>query len=222
VYDRKYGDQTVNFEASGGLMNASLVMQDRETDTYWSIMMGEAIAGELAGNKLIELPVGKKMKWQEWVELHPDTLVLSVNGRQDVPFNPYRDYFTNGEGFGGAKAKDKRLDTKESIYAFQYGGKKYAVPFEVIKEGRVFELENGLNVFLYRSKKSDLFQSTAGFVSNGAGFKRTEDGWTEASTGSRYHEDKAEFVGGSVARLNGFDTFWYTWSLSNPETEILR
>ncbi len=203
-------------------MNASLVMQDRETDTYWSIMIGEAIAGELEGQKLIELPVGKKMKWKKWVELHPDTLVLSVDGREDIRSNPYRAYFTNGEGFAGAKATDKRLKTKEPIHAFHYGGKKYAVPFEVIKEGRVFELEDGPSLFLYRPKKSDLFESTVGFVSNGAGFEKTEDGWVEAATGARYDEDKAEFVGGSVTRLNGFDTFWYTWSLSNPDTEVLR
>ena len=25
-----------------------------------------------------------------------------------------------------------------------------------------------------------------------------------------------------VERLNGFDTFWYNWSLNNPETEVLQ
>ena len=30
------------------------------------------------------------------------------------------------------------------------------------------------------------------------------------------------FSGASIKRLGGFDTFWYSWSLNNPETELLR
>ena len=45
----------MNLEASGGLVNASLVMQDQQTDT-WSIMEGEAIAGELNGENSRSFP----------------------------------------------------------------------------------------------------------------------------------------------------------------------
>ena len=78
MYDRNYDGKTLSFEPSGGLMNASLVMQDRETDTFWSIMSGKAEAGALDGTALIELPVSEKMSWAEWRARHPDTLVLSV------------------------------------------------------------------------------------------------------------------------------------------------
>ena len=61
----------MNFEASGGLKNSSLIMQDQETDTYWSIMEGEAVAGELAGSKLIELPVRERISWRHWRAKHP-------------------------------------------------------------------------------------------------------------------------------------------------------
>ena len=40
-------------------MNASLVMQDFETDSYWAILQGVSIAGEFKGTKLKELPYGK-------------------------------------------------------------------------------------------------------------------------------------------------------------------
>ena len=72
MYSRDYRGRTVNFEASGGLVNASLVMQDEQTDTYWSIMEGEAVAGELSGEKLVELPVSEKIQWRHWKEKHPD------------------------------------------------------------------------------------------------------------------------------------------------------
>ena len=42
VYARKYGEQLLGFEPSGGLVNGSLVMRDFETDSFWSLMTGEA------------------------------------------------------------------------------------------------------------------------------------------------------------------------------------
>ncbi len=83
MYSRRYDGQLLTFEASGGLINSSLVMQDRETNSYWAIMKGEAIAGLKKGTELAELPLGKKMKWKRWKRKHPDTLVLSVNGTED-------------------------------------------------------------------------------------------------------------------------------------------
>ena len=41
------GDEELNFEASGALLDASLVMRDRETDSWWSIMTSDAIGGDL-------------------------------------------------------------------------------------------------------------------------------------------------------------------------------
>ena len=43
VYDRQYDDETLSFEASGALKDGALVMRDRETDSWWSIMAAEAI-----------------------------------------------------------------------------------------------------------------------------------------------------------------------------------
>ena len=222
MYDRNYDTQTINVEASGGLANSSLVMQDRETDTYWSIMEGEAIAGELKGNELVELPVSKKIQWKDWVELHPDTLVLSVDGQEDIRVNPYNDYFRDSRGFRGATAKDKRLETKEPIFAFDHQGNKYAVPFEEIEEGRAFELDSGTHIFLYRRNKSELFESTSAYLSNNGGFEKTDGVWVAKNTEARFDTDKAEFVGDFVMVLTGFDTFWYNWSLNNPETEVLK
>jgi hypothetical protein len=197
-------------------------MQDRETDTYWSIMEGEAIAGKLKGNELVELPVSKKIQWKDWVTLHPDTLVLSVDGREDIGINPYNNYFRDSRGFRGQTAKDKRLETKEPIFAFDFEGKKYAVPFEKIEEGKAFELDGGTHVFLYRPKKAELFESTAAYVSSSGGFEKKDGVWVAKNTEARFDTDKAEFIGDFVMVLPGFDTFWYNWSLSNPETEVLE
>ena len=223
VYSRQYNYQTYTFEASGGLINSSLILQDWETDSYWSIMEGEAISGRSTGTKLKELPYGERMRWKDWVKKHPDTLVLSVKGKEDTK-NAYAAYYTSGEGFRGAYAKDDRLRTKEPIFAFQIGDKKYAAPHKKFKKGRVFDLGE-VKVFLYRPKKSKIYESTAAFISTGDGFKKEQDAWIDVTSGCRFDPESGEFQGESDScpkMLEGLDTFWYNWSLTHPDTEVLK
>ena len=96
------------------------------------------------------------------------------------------------------------------------------MPFEEIEEGRAFELDGGTHVFLYRRNKSELFESTSAYLSTNGGFEKTDGVWVAKNTEARFDTDKAEFVGDFVMVLTGFDTFWYNWSLNNPETEVLK
>jgi uncharacterized protein DUF3179 len=111
VYGRRYAEQELRFEASGGLMHSALVTRDKETGSYWPIMTGVAAAGKMKGTPLQELPVGVKMPWRDWVREHPDTVVLSVDGVEHVENNPYDQYFASDSGFQESSAKDKRLPT---------------------------------------------------------------------------------------------------------------
>lgn len=220
MYSRDYSGKTLSFEVSGRLMESSLVMQDKQTDTYWSIMTGGAVGGELEGTELIELPVSKKVKWKDWVAEHPDTLVLSVAGIEDVPRNVYDRYFADRRGFRGQMARDDRLDTKAPIYAFQYGGRPFAVDAETIEGGRVFELPDGREALLYRAPGAEMMASSVAYVSD-SGFEHRDGAWVELGSNSRFSGDRLEFDDGAVERLPGFDTFWYNWSLIHPDTEIL-
>ena len=113
VYDRSINSQTLNFEASGALLSASLVMRDRETDSWWSIMSSKAIGGELDGVQLTELPVGEKVTWRNWSARHPATLVLSVDGVEHVDSNPYDNYFASEQTFRDLEIEDQRLEPGE-------------------------------------------------------------------------------------------------------------
>jgi hypothetical protein len=222
VYDRQYAGEIFTFEPSGGLVNASLVMQDFETNTYWSIMTNEAIEGEKKGTQLRELPVAVKVQWEDWVEKYPKTLVLSVDGVEDTS-SGYISYFNSPRGFRGIRATDRRLESKTPIFAFEYQNKKYAVTNEYIEGGKVFELGN-LRVFLYRPEGADLFYSTVAFQTKSLGFSKVDDRWIEIDSECVFDTEIETFTkdGGTCPeRFNGFDTFWYTWSLNNPDTELM-
>ena len=221
MYGRDYAGKTLNFEASGGLANSSLIMQDKQTDTYWSIMSGAAEAGTLKGQRLAELPVSEKMMWREWVARHPDTLALSVRGMEDPKRSPYESYFSDPRGFRGASARDGRLDTKAQIFAFLRQEQPHAIDHRGAMGGKAYKLGDAHWVFVYRDRRDELFRGTAAFQSS-TGFEKRDGAWVEIGSGARFNTEKRDFGGGRVERLNGFDTFWYNWSLTNPGTKLFR
>ena len=221
MYDRTIKEQELTFEASGGLINSSLVLQDRETDSYWPIMRGDAVAGSFKGTQLRELATNKKMKWKDWRGKHPDTLVLSVAGQEDAEVG-YEKYFQSEEGFRGSRADDQRLETKQSIFAFRWHGDSYAAPFSSFFGGKSWAI-GGDHVFLYREAGAHLHASTMAFVAPEE-FVGEDKLWRSPSSGCIFNTGKQLFEGSGDCpeALTGFDTFWYNWSLNNPDTELLQ
>jgi len=82
VYQREVDGRELLFGIAGQLWKGNLVMYDRETDSLWSQLIGEAKQGPLKGTRLRKLP-SVKTDWQTWYSQYPNgTLaVLARNSR---------------------------------------------------------------------------------------------------------------------------------------------
>ena len=215
MYDRKIGERELNFEASGALEKASLVMRDRETDSWWSMMSARAIGGSLDGQPLAEMPIGEKLPWGEWQRRHPDSLVLSVNGEEHAENNPYDSYF-GGEGtFRDVEVSDDRLKPKAPIYSFRSANKEFAVPHASIEGGALLRHDSmpGRRLLFHRPVGASIHRSTVAFSIPALAAESGE----AAELALRASTGQIE----GAEPLGGFDTFWYTWVHVNPESEIL-
>ncbi len=76
MYDRRVGKHTLSFGVSGRLYHSNLLLYDRQTDSLWSQITAEAVAGRLTGAKLQTVPF-LITTWQEWQRQYPRTLVLA-------------------------------------------------------------------------------------------------------------------------------------------------
>ena len=56
AFERTLEGRVFDFGVSGNLRNSGLIMWDRQTQTWWQQLTGEAIIGELAGHKLPLIP----------------------------------------------------------------------------------------------------------------------------------------------------------------------
>ena len=68
-------------------------MWDRQTQTWWQQLTGEAIIGELAGHKLPLIPAAI-ISWADFKEANPNSLVLCCDTgfSRSYGSNPYVGY----------------------------------------------------------------------------------------------------------------------------------
>src|SRR5215471_9732793 len=76
VFDRQIHGREVVFGVSGLLYQSNLLMYDRATESLWSQLGGQSVAGSMASTGLASVP-SELTTWRHWRALHPDTLVLS-------------------------------------------------------------------------------------------------------------------------------------------------
>ncbi|MCZ6605498.1 MAG: DUF3179 domain-containing protein [Alphaproteobacteria bacterium] len=74
VFDRRVGDQVLDFGVSGMLRNSDLIMWDRQTESWWQQFLGEGIVGEMTGVQLTMLPV-RVESFARFVERYPQGTV---------------------------------------------------------------------------------------------------------------------------------------------------
>ena len=80
AFCRQVGDRLLDFGTSGMLYADNLVMYDRQTESLWPQLTGQASVGVLTGTRLESLPVGVA-GWDQFRRAHPDALVLSRDTR---------------------------------------------------------------------------------------------------------------------------------------------
>jgi len=113
---------------------SDVLLYDRETESLWSQIMGQAVAGELVGEKLEAFPVSHTT-WRDWVKQHPDTQVLST----DTGYS--RDYGRNGVN---QRAPDT-YHPKEQVIGLEIDGVFKAYPFAELEKNNQSQFQDSIN-----------------------------------------------------------------------------
>ena len=123
--------QAKTFGVSGLLYNSDVLLYDRETESLWSQIAMESVAGPLAGSKLKPIPT-IDTTWQAWTKRHPTTLVLS--NRQGI-YHPqayenelYPGYNDNNRILFPIRKRSKQLKPKELVIGLELNGLRKAYP----------------------------------------------------------------------------------------------
>ena len=238
-------DQVLDFGTSGLLLNSSLVMYDRQTETLWSHFTGQAILGQLTGIELEDFALST-VAWSMWRDANPDGLVLSKDTGFDRSYgrNPYPGYDdVDGVPFLFQGEVDGRYTALTRIVGIEGDGEAVGVPLVDLQKAGVLTGEVSETAFvawwtagtasaLDSSSVADGYDvgATGVFLPEAAGTALTfiaaaEGLFIDDQTGSSWnvlgHAVSGELKGKRLEALSHVDTFWFAWSTFQPDTGLV-
>ena len=243
AFERTLDGLVYDFGTTGKLRNSDLVMWDRQTQSWWQQLTGEAIVGVLSGNRLGFLPASIT-SWQDFQAGNPDGKVLSSDTgySRNYGVNPYAGYDrADLPPFLFRGDLDGRLLPKERVAAITVAGTDIAFPFSVLADQRVVNYHvNGVDLAVFFEPETQSALDTPSFadarqVGAAAVFRPELDG--EMLT-FRFKDERIEDVGtGSgwnilgvavdgplkgerLAKFVHGDHFWFAWAAFKPDSII--
>lgn len=130
AFDARIDGRALSFGVSGLLYNSDVLLYDRQTQSLWSQLLGQAISGPMKGQFLKMLP-STHTTWADWRARHPATEVLSVNTGKQRPYerDPYAGYESSGEIMFPVAFRSAGFHPKERVLGIKIGGLAKAYPF---------------------------------------------------------------------------------------------
>ena len=140
MYSTEINGETTEFGTSGMLYRSNKLMYDRATETLWNQFTGVPVVGPLAGSDIrLKVLPNALTTWEEWLEQHPDTTVISNETGVYSPdlYRPewdmrsiYFSYRTSPGTMFPVAGIDETLPIKEQVFGLVFGeaARAYARP----------------------------------------------------------------------------------------------
>lgn len=131
MYARDVDGKQLTFDFAEGLINDNLLFVDRETRSIWSQLHGKAVSGPMENKPLKVIP-SMQTTWKQWRQLHPETKVLNVPGKQG-----YRYLYRNRKpGTPPPKQRPQTHDTSALGLGLVVHGQAMYFPFAELQKSK--------------------------------------------------------------------------------------
>jgi len=220
---------------NAGVVGGNEVFKDVETGSRWQQSSLEAISGPLKGEHLQLYPF-LLTSWEEWLRLHPGTLVLKpLPGYADrIPAKNAQlraGYSLDKSAPADVVRRDDRMKAYTKIIGLTIGDSSRAFPLDTLDRVHVVDEElGGHPILVVHQPKSD---TTTAFVARVDGmrltFEEANAGATELidrETRSRWDAYGActsgKLKGKRLEMLIMEPEYWFAWSEFHPNTTIFE
>ena len=241
TFDRRLGERTLDFGVSGVLRHSDMIMYDRQTESWWQQITGEAIIGELLDERLTILP-SFLVSWEDFKEAYPDGQVLSrdTGHRRQYGRNPY-ELYDRQNPFLFRGEPDRRLRPLDRVVVVEDGEEAVAFPLAVLENEPVvyFPLGDGEIVVFFQFGANSALDDARVADGRDVGaaavylpevngrpltFTAVEETFVDNETGSRWNL-LGQAVDGPLAgeRLEPVvhgTHFWFAWAVFKPHTTV--
>lgn len=245
VFERTIDGEVYDFGVSGLLRHSDLIMWDRQTESLWQQITGEAIVGDMTGTVLESVP-SQLVSFEQLKERHPDALVLSRDTGYDRNYgsNPYPGYDDiDDRPFLFRGDLDGRLRPMERVVTVAIGDNARAYPYSVTRKARVINDElQGEKLVVFHDdgavsalNRANIRKSTE--IGTTGVFSRVVEGRTltfswrrgafvDDQTGSRWDVTglsvDGELEGTILKPLTHGNYFSFAWFVFRPDSGVYR
>ena len=244
VYDRRVEGRVYDFGVSGMVRNSDLVMYDRQTDSLWQQIGGDAIVGTMTGKKLKRLP-SQTVAFEAFARAFAEGKVLSRDTGYQLPYgqNPYVGYeFGNRLIMPLSARLPASLPVLERIVVVGSEGADRAYPFRLLRREGVLEdrikkqrfvifWEGGVVTPLdqVRIESSREVGAVGVFSPELEGkrlnFRRKDGRLLDKQTGSTWNllgaATEGPLTGKRLAPVDHGVYFAFAWLVFHPETQVV-
>lgn len=244
VFDRKVAGAILEFGVSGMLRNSDMVMFDRQTDSLWQQITGEAIVGHHTGAMLRILP-SQMIPFGQFQQSYPNGLVLSrdTGFQRDYGRNPYTGYeFGKGPIMPVRSARATSLRPMERLVVVKNGKGYRAYPIsQLARKGVIEDKAGGRHVvLLYNPEGLSPVDATAMDQSRSVGsvgvfspdtgtgrlrFRRVKERIEDRDTGSGWSVTGRAFDGArkgtALQPVEHGLYFAFAWLAFRPDTVVV-
>ncbi|WP_368430063.1 DUF3179 domain-containing protein [Sulfuricaulis sp.] len=211
AYVAEAGGRKLAFGVSGLLYNSDVLLYDRATQSLWSQLMNQAVAGPMKGARLTAIPL-THTTFADWRARHPDTLVLTpeTGYSRDYHRDPYRGYESSAALFFKVSRLDKRHHPKELVIGLEVNGRFKAYPFAALER-----------------TTGDVRGCTSVASAPGCAPRATELRDTVGSRAVIVRFDPQNRTGAvhdaaSGAEIPSVIAYWFAWYAFHPDTDVFE
>ena len=161
AFERKLGERTLTFGVAGLVYQSHCLVYDRETGSLWLPQQGRAIAGPLAGKRLVRIAL-RKEPLGAWAARYPETRVLErpLPRRIDYRYSPFSAHWASKTVPFPVDHEDSNYHPKDLVLGVEYPGGAKAYPGSLLTEagGKVVDDIDGQPVRVAYDSETASFQ----------------------------------------------------------------
>lgn len=215
VFEPVVNNQSEKFRLVG-MDHFNAMFEDETTKSWWRQVNGEAITGELKGEKLPEF-FSRQMSLEDWLILYPNSLIMQPDPASVSQYDPEAK-FEKGESTGSLTGTShESWENKSWVIGIEHNEACKAYDWNYLKEKRIVNDHlGGSSIIVVMGDDQKSFAAFENLTSETA----TVSGDTIILCNQKFNLDGVEYGNTSnrLTKIRAYQEFWHSWQTFHPLT----
>jgi len=199
-----------------GMDHFNAMFEDKTTGSWWRQVNGEAITGELTGEKLPEI-FSRQMSLREWLMLYPNSLIMQPDPSSVNYYDPDAK-FEKGQSTSSLTGTNSESWKKKSwVLGIELEKESKAYDWNLLKKERIINDQVGdKKIIVVLSEDEKSFAAFENHTDQVA----TISADTIIICNTRYNLNGSDYSGASenLKKIRAYQEFWHSWLTFHPKT----